>query len=285
MEFLPEIEVFRVAVAMRKIPPELPPELAPGEGRFALVLVLSGLLRGELRLADGRVAFKASGRVDESVMLVVPPGGVFSSEFAVKATEAYVFEFACPALSLYQTRMRLGLKCGDGSRQALLLASPLSSYSAALTRPIAEHAHKELRWGDTAGKRLYSVFNFLALLSMLFVVPHDMTYWGNPAVVFLKGVEANPRGETLKEVSRRLGCSPGTLRRKVKASEHGKTPGNIKMDQTLHVMRYYILRTTLPFKTVARHVGFRSASQFTHYCVRHTSKTPRAIRATGKWPT
>lgn len=218
-------------------------------------------------------------------MLIVPPGGVFDCGFDEPHTEAFVFEFACPGLSPYLARMRLRLKCGDGSSQPLLLATSLSNYDAALLRPIAERAHKELLHGDTAGKRVYAVFNFLALLSMLFVVPHDMTYWGNPAIVFLKSAEANPRGTTLKEMARKCNCSPATLRRKVEEREHGKTPRRIKEGQTLHLMRHYILRTTLPFKTVALHVGFKSASQFSHYCVRHTSKTPRAIRATGKWPT
>lgn len=284
MGFLPEIEVFRVASAMCKVPPGFWPLLSPDAGRFALVLVISGMKRGELRLADGGAAYVASGRLDESVMLAVPPGGVFDCEFDEDATEAYVFEFACPDLAPNPSRMRLALKCGDGSRQTLFLATALSSYEDATLRPIAEQAHHELLHGDTAGKRIYGHLNFMALLARLFVVPRSIVFWGNPAVVFTKNMEANPRGLTLKEVSRKLGCSPGTIRRRLEAIEPGKTPKYIRQRQTLHLMRHYILRTTLPFKTVARHIGFGSASQFTHYCVRHTGRTPREIRSSGKWP-
>lgn len=285
MESLPELEIVSANATQRTHLGEgIAPEMAPGEGRFALVLALSGMVRGELRLADGRVPFKATGRAGEGVVFIIPPGGVFRSAFETETTEAFVFEFTSPALSIQPSRMRLALKCGDGTIQSLFFAAMLSNYEAAILRPTAWRAYKDMHDPGTAGRRLCGVIHFLALLSQLFAIPRNMEYWGNPAVVLQKSIEANPRGSTVRGLSAQLQCSTSTLRRRFNERTPGMSPSDYKIEQTLHMMRYYIMKTTLPFKTVARLVGFKSASHFTRYSVRYLGRTPSAIRASGHFP-
>ena len=285
MEYLPELEVHSAKATQRThLGDGIAPEMAPGEGRFALVLALSGMVRGELLLADGRVPFNAKGRAGEGVVLLIPPGGVLRSRFEAEATEAFVFEFSCEALAPQPSRMRLALKCGDGTVQSLFFAAALSNYEVAILRPTAWRAYKDIHDQGSAGRRLCGVIHFMALLSQLFAIPRNMEYWGNPAVVLQKSIEANPRGSTVRGLSRKLGCSTSTLRRRFGERTPGMSPSDYKIEQTLHMMRYYILKTTLPFKTVARLVGFKSASHFTRYSVRYLGKTPSAIRASGRFP-
>ena len=285
MEFIPEIEVLSAHAELRgRDGGGIAPETAPGEGRFALLAVLSGMVRGEMRLADGRMPFKTSKGYDGCAILLVPPGGVFRSKFAAGETEAFVFEFACPSLAAQPSRMRLGLQCGAGMVMSLFFAATLSNYDAAILRPTAWRAYKDIVVPGTDGRRLRGVINFMALLSQLFVVPRNMEYWGSPAVVLQKSIEANPRASTVIGMSRKLGCSANTLRRKFSERTPGMSPSDYKVEQTLHMMRYYILETTLPFKAVARQIGFKSASHFTRYSVRYLGATPRAIRAAGRFP-
>lgn len=285
MEFLPEVELLSADAEHRgQLGGGIVPEMALGEGRFALVVVFSGMARGELRLADGRVPFKASGRIGESAILLVPPCAVFRSEFKTEDTEAFVFGFKCLGLAPQPSRMRLALKCGDGTVQSLFFAAPLSNYDAAILRPSAWRAYKDIHDPGSTGRRIRGVVHFLVLLSQLFAVPRNMAYWGNPAVVLQKSIEANPRGSTVRGLSRTLGCSPSTLRRRFRERTPGLSPSVYKINQTLHMMCYYIMKTTLPFKTVAGLVGFKSASHFTRYCVRYLGRTPGAIRASGRFP-
>ena len=285
MEFIPEIEVFSAHAELRgRDGGGIAPESAPGEGSFVLLAVLSGMVRGKMRLADGRIPFKTSKGGSECVILLVPPGGVLQAEFAFGETEAFAFEFACPSLSPQPSRMRLELKCGNGDAMSLFFAAPLSNYDATILRPSAWRAYKDLGVPGTAGRRLRGVIHLMALLSQLLVVPRNMEYWGSPAVVLQKSIEANPRGSTVIGMSRKLGCSPATLRRKFGERTPGMSPSVYKLEQTLHMMRYYILETSLPFKTIARKIGFKSASHFTRYSVRYLGVTPRTIRSSGLFP-
>lgn len=285
MEFLPEIEVFTARAELRdRDGGGIASETAPAGGRFALVVALGGMLSGEMCLADGRVPYRTTKVGGECAIVLVPPGGVLRAEFAAGESEAFAFEFACPALTPQPSRMRLKLSCGGGAPVSLFFAATLSNYDATILRPSAWRAFKDLGGDATAGRRLRGVVNFMGLLSQLLAVPRNMEYWGSPAVVLQKSIEANPRGSTVVGMSRKLGCSPGTLRRKFKERTPGMTPGGYKLEQTLHMMRYYILETALPFKAVARKIGFRSASHFTRYSVRYLGATPRAIRASGRFP-
>ena len=282
---MPEIEVFSVNAELReRNGGGIATELVPGEGRFVLLAVLSGMVRGEMRLADGRIPFTTSKGGGRCAILLIPPGGILQSEFAVGESEAFAFEFACPSLLPQPSRMRLELKCGDGAALSLFFASTLSSYDAAILRPSVWRAYKDLVVHGTSGRRLRGVINVMALLSQLFAVPRNMEYWGSPAVVLQKSMEANPRGSTVIGMSRKLGCSPGTLRRKFSERTPGMTPSDYKLEQTLHMMRYYILETALPFKAIARQIGFKSASHFTRYSVRYLGVTPSAIRTSGRFP-
>ena len=64
---------------------------------------------------------------------------------------------------------------------------------------------------------------------------------------------------------------------------HGRSPQQFKTEQSLHLAQYYILKTKMSFKMIALRLGFGSASYFTQFIRRETGKTPRDIRASGKW--
>lgn len=285
MEYIPEIEVFSAKAEAHDLADGgFAPVIAPADGHFSLVVILSGMVRGEVRLPDGRIPFKSSGNGAESAILIVPPGGVFEASLVTGQTEAFAFDFACPLLVPQRSMLRLELKCPDGSRVRLFFAASLSNYDVAILRPTAWRAYKDISADPSSGRRLRGVIHFMAILSQMFVEPRNMEYWGNPAVVLQKSIEANPRGSTVRGLARRLKCSAGTLRRRFNERSPGLSPSEYRVEQTLHMMRYYILDTRLPFKTVARQIGFKSASYFTRYCVRHLGATPRKIRALGRFP-
>ena len=116
-----------------------PAEISPPEGHFLLVYVASGLKRGVLRMADGQIAFEASGKLYEGAMVLVPHGAVFENEFADDATEAYVYDFACPMLRLDQARLRGYVMAAKGGRAVVFqMARRLSTYDIAVLRPVSD---------------------------------------------------------------------------------------------------------------------------------------------------
>ncbi len=82
----------------------------------------------------------------------------------------------------------------------------------------------------------------------------------------------------LGEMARELNHSPSWLRTRFKEAT-GATPRTVKQAQTLHLAKYYIRQTKLPFRQIALRLGMSSASYFSYYVRHHLGKTPRQLRA------
>ena len=262
---------------------EVPASFAPQGGCFMLLYFASGLMSAAMRLASGRVFHRIAGILTEGYMFLVPPGATLDVSVEMESVEASVVEFRCPQLRFNVSNARYGLACPDGSRQAVKSFTKLSSYDVALLRPIVEDACKNLQHPPGGARHLFGTINFHLALSKLFVIPRNAKYWGTPGVILEKTIEANPVTIKVKDMARRIGCTPAGLRKSFKALA-GLEPSMFKRRETLHFARYWILETRLPFKTIAERMGFKTASYFTRYIAHHTGKTPRQIRASGRWP-
>ena len=263
----------------------LPTEMSPAEGHFLLLYVASGMKRGVLRMADGQIAFEASGKLYESAMVLVPHGAVFENEFDDTATEAYVYDFACPSLRLNLARLRCYVMAAKSGRAVtFLMAQRLSTYDVAVLRPVADRIfYASFNPGD--GAIWFRGCLFLqGLLAYLVQVPASKSEWffEDPGNTLYKEIEAQPRAFKVKSVAKRMGQTPSAVVKDFKKS-HGRSPQQFKTEQSLHLAQYYILKTKMSFKMIALRLGFGSASYFTQFIRRETGKTPRDIRASGKW--
>lgn len=278
-----ETEVTGARMFLAGIYGELPTSISPQAECHVMLYAASGLMSAALRTASGRVFHRLAPVPTEGYMFLIPPGATLELSSKGKSTEALLIEFRCPQLRFYPSNARYGLTCPDGSRQALKSFARLSSYDVALLRPVAEDAYKNLLFPKGSGRHIFGVINFHMVLGKLFVVPKNAKYWGAPGVVLEKTIEADPVSVKLKDMARKIGCTPEGLRKSFKALT-GVAPSYYKLSETLHFARYWILHTRLPFKAVSMRMGFGSASYFTRYVLRHTGKTPKEIRASGRWP-
>ena len=259
--------------------------LSPQEGRFLLVYVASGLTRGVLRLADGQIAFEASGGLYDGAMVLVPHGAVFENEFDNISTEACVYEFACTSLRLNPARRLCYVMAAKGGRAVVFqMARRLSTYEVAVLRPISEDI-AYVSPGSSGGAYWFRARLLLhALLAHLVQVPANKTggLFDNPRNMLFKEIEAQPRAFTVQDAAKRTGQTPEGVVKGFKRT-FGVSPQQFKTIQSAHLAQYYILKTKMSFKTIALRLGFSSASYFTQFIRRETGKTPRDIRASGKW--
>ena len=243
MENLPEIELLGSRQWHRETPSGT--FFAPGNATYQLLFIASGLRRGRLHLPDGRNPYRVPPQGAEGLLLLVPPGADFTGVFAAEETEARVFSFRCPTLRPDEIRPRCLFTGPEGTVQAVDLAYRLSAYEVTILRPLSEE---------------------LWMLS-------------GPGLMNLeKLIETSPRGTTLEEMARALGHSTNWLRRHFE-SQLGRTPSSYRTSQTLHLARYYILRTQMPFKEICRRLGISSPSVFSRFIRQQTGKSPRALRA------
>lgn len=250
---------------------------------FALCWVVSGVTHAELTLGDGQVAFGKPIGISDGFAVVVPSGARLRLKSDIAHEEATVFWFDCPDLKFYPSLLRYGLKCPNGSTMSVSMSKPLSAYETAVARPMVARTHNLHKMQDGSGRQLYGQIAFEAILACLFSVPMDMEYWGRPANVLLKAIEADPLRTKVADMARKLKCTASGLSKSVKKMSR-QTPSWRKRQQTLHFARYYILKTQLPFKNIAKRIGFSTATYFSRYVRERTGKTPREIRAAGKWP-
>ena len=274
---IPEIKLLEARRWHKSAPPETP---FAAEGQdFLLLFVASGLRRGHLHLPDGRNPYRVPPQGAEGLLLLVPPGAEFKGVFSAVATEAHAFSFRCPALRADDIRPRLLFDGPDGAFQAVDLVSRLSAYDVTILRPLVEEMAMLAGPGRTWGASLKACCILFAILTWLFVGTESAAdYLASPGLSLEKLIEAGPRGMTLAEMARELGHSPNWLRRHFK-SQIGCTPSNYKAKQTLHLARYYILRTQMPFKEICRRLGISSQSVFSRFIRQQTGKSPRALRA------
>lgn len=262
-----------------------PSELSPPEGRFLLVFVASGLTRGRLRLADGQTVFEASGKVYEGVLLLVPHGAVFENTFDEVTTEASALEFACPSLRLNPARRLCYVMAAKGGRGvSFQMARRMSTYDIAVLRPLAERVVYASGYAPGSARLFRGGLILQALLGHLVQVPpaKPTEFYDDPRLTLYHEIEAWPRAFKVEDVARRTGQTQASVRKSFKRA-YGVTPQQMKTDQSLHLARYYILNTKSSFKRIALRLGFSSASYFTQFIRRETGKTPRDIRASGKF--
>ena len=262
-----------------------PTALSPQEGRFLLIYVASGLMRGVLRMADGQIVFEASGGLYDGAMVMVPHGAVFENTFADYATEAFVYEFACPTLRLNPARQRCYVMAAKGGRAVVFqMARRLSTYEVAVLRPMTEHVAFALR-SPSGGAYLFRARLLLqGLLAYLVQVPAGTTggFFDDPRNMLFKEIEAQPRAFKVQNAAKRIGQTPAGVVKGFKRT-FGVSPQQFKTIQSAHLTQYYILKTKMSFKAIAQRLGFSSASYFTQFVRRQTGKTPRDIRASGQW--
>ena len=260
----------------------IPAELSPPEGRFTLLYVASGMKRGILRMADGRIAFAASGRLYEGAMVLVPHGAVFECGFAAGVAEAFAYELACPGLKLNKPRLRYAMPVGDGKAVAMRMSVALSTYDIAVLRPLSDRIFQASHSQRGGARHLQGCLFLQALLAYFIPVQERMGYFDDPANMVFKEIEAQPRAFKVREAAKRAGRTPGGVVKGFRKA-YGTTPQRVKTAQSLHLAQYCIIRTNLPFRTVAARMGFSSASYFTQFVRRTTGRTPRELRAAGKW--
>ena len=262
-----------------------PTALSPPEGRFLLVFVASGLTRGVLRLADGQIAFETSGGLYDGAMVLVPHGAVLENTFDEISTEACVYEFACPSLRLNPARRLCYVMAAKGGRAVVFqMARRLSTYDVAVLRPAAERI-AYAPCSPSGGSYWFRARLLLhALLAHLVQVPAGKTggFFDDPRNALFKEIEAQPRAFTVQNAAKRTGQTPEGVVKGFKRT-FGVSPQQFKTIQSAHLAQYYILKTKMSFKTIALRLGFSSASYFTQFIRRETGKTPRDIRASGKW--
>lgn len=277
-----EVELFP---ALEMLPGKggIPARLSPPAGRLLLVFVASGLRRAALILDDGRVAFRATGRVQEAAMLMVPPGAVFESEFGNGVTEAYVFDFSCPGIRMSATGDSLVLESARGTSARAALAVRLTAYDVAVLRPMAERVFRASFEARGGARHLRGCLFMQAMLGHFVSATGAQGFSDPPEHILFKEIEASPRAFTVKNAARRMGFSCNGLSRLFMRKFHGATPTEVKTKQSMHLAKHYLLETTLPFKAVAARLGFSSQSYFTQFVKRNSGRTPREIRAEGKW--
>ncbi len=260
--------------------PAFPELLAPEEGKFVLVYVASGLLHGVLHLPQGVTVYRASGRTNESVMLLIPPGATFTSSFDSARMEAYHFLFSCDAIALDLNRMRYGLTLPDGNIQRLELVHRLTAHEVVLLRPMTEWICKYFYAHDNPGAQFKSLLFFQALFSVFFAIPGAYATHENdePAVRLQKLIEIEGHDVGIGAMFHELGHSPGWLRARYR-ERYKENPSVQRREQTLHLAKYYIRRTELPFNEIAKRLGMSSATYFSYYIHHYLGKTPREIRA------
>ena len=256
----------------------MPPAFSPVKGELLLLVVESGMEAACLELADGTVAWRASGRLSEGVMILLQPDMVFRSRFETEATEVYLLAFTSLDIRFDLPRRRYVVACPDGSSQPLELVHASSTREIAVERGISQQAFACSFAPPGSGRHLTGTFLLLARLTRLFMgtagpVEND----SSPAQRLEKALEADPRGVPIKELAVRLGLSPNALRRRFR-KDTDKNPQTFKTRQSLHLARYYILHTKLTFKVIAKRLGFGSASYFTRFIRKNTGKTPREMR-------
>ncbi|MGA9320188.1 MAG: AraC family transcriptional regulator ligand-binding domain-containing protein [Xanthobacteraceae bacterium] len=87
-----------------------------------------------------------------------------------------------------------------------------------------------------------------------------------------------PHGQTqIKNVARRLGVGPRTLRRKLAAQ--GLTYAGILEELRFALARHYLSERDLPISRIAWLLGYTEVSTFSHAFRRWTGRTPRADRS------
>ena len=277
MAATPEI-TFLEAHMHFKIPP-FPTPFTPPAGTFGVVYVASGLLSGSLHLPQGFTAYRAPGRIGEGVMLLVPPGAVFDAVFNEESMEAYRFLFSSDAIGLDSSGMRYVLALPEGGLLRLNLVHRLSAHEIVLFRPVTEWICKHYYARTVPGAHLRAQLLFQALFSTFFAIKGVFaTHEGDAPEQLEKLIEMKGHRVKLGEMARELNHSPSWLRTRFKEAT-GATPRTVKQAQTLHLAKYYIRQTKLPFRQIALRLGMSSASYFSYYVRRHLGKTPRQLRA------
>ena len=273
----PEIHLLEAHMNFH-IPP-FPTPFTPPAGAFGVVYVASGLLSGSLHLPQGFTVYRAPGRIGEGVMLLVPPGATFVSAFDEGCMEAYQFLFSCEAIGLDPTGLRYVLALPEGGLLRLNLVHRLSAHEIVLFRPVTEWICKHYYARTIPGAHLRAQLLFQALFSTFFALKGVFaTHEGDATEQLEKLIEMKGHRVKLGEMARELHHSPSWLRTRFEESI-GVSPRTAKQAQTLHLAKYYIQQTKLPFGQIALRLGMSSASYFSYYVRRHLGKTPRQLRA------
>ncbi|MEO1140483.1 MAG: helix-turn-helix domain-containing protein [Pseudomonadota bacterium] len=84
-------------------------------------------------------------------------------------------------------------------------------------------------------------------------------------------------GLAMQDYARALGVTPTHLTRICKSTA-GMTASHILTGRALHAARDLLETTSLPANQIAARLGFRSAAYFSRFILRHTGKSPSALR-------
>lgn len=259
-------------------PESLPGVVDHGEDVFWLAVVISGMRRGVFSLPGGRPFYTAASG-SGAVMLLMPPGATSDAAFVARETEAYSFFFKCPSLRYDAGRGRMFLTLADGRLQRMHLAVRLGEHEVVTIRPIMERAVRNFWNSDDAGCAARAQLFFHAVFAQFFDLPFAREeYDVVPEKKLEKLIEREGHKMKLREMARETKHSLRWTRERFRR-EFGVNPSDFKKAQTLHLAKYYITRTKLPFKKIADRLGFSSANYLAYYVRRHLGRTPRELRA------
>lgn len=276
-----ELDIRLKRASMHFHNPPLPQVIEAALGTFALVHVASGLARGKLTLADGRVAWSLSRKSRRGAMFLLAPGARFESETVSESTEAYVFVFECGVLWADKNMARLHLALPGGETQRLEMVRPLAAQEILVLRPFTEMICKYLWNARTQGMAQKSQWFFNALLSYMFVdhaAVLAQTRENYRSGGLKRLMEREDHKVKLGDMARMLGKPERRLRRHFK-EEFGTTPSKARTADTMHLALYMIENTDLRFKEIAARLGMSSANYFSAFVRRNSGMTAKALRA------
>lgn len=278
MAFTPMMELIGVHNHYWLKPP-IPTGAEGGDDVFWLMCVVSGMKEGAFRLPDGKAVFAAKpGKICGSAMILLPPGSRADASFKKNETEAFSYFFRCSGLEYDAARARTLLHLPNGNLQRMQTVKPLGSHEVVTMRTLFENVVTTFWKGSEAGAMVRAQLLFHGLFAQMFAIPFAREEYEYTVEKKLeKMIERDGHSVKLHQMAAETGHSLRWVRERFRR-EYGVNPSEIKAHQTLHLARWYIEKTKLPFKRVAERLGFSSPNYFTHFVRHHLGAPPRILR-------
>ena len=249
MTCIPEIELLQVHNHFKLRPP-IPKRMEGGPGVFWLECVVSGMKEGAFHLPDGREIFAAkAGRQRSSAMLLLPSGSWSDAAFAAGETEAFSYIFKCSGLDYDASHSRILLRLPGGRLQRMHMLKTLGAHEVVTMRTLFENVVTTFWKNDDMGAMTKAQLLFHGLFAHMFAIPFARERYEYTAEDKLeKMIEREGHQVKLHQMAVEAGHSLRWMRERFRRA-YGVNPGEAKTRQTLHLARYYIEKTKLPFMT------------------------------------
>lgn len=249
---------------------------------FILIVIGSGVKRGELRLANGKVAFTTSGNPLSSYILLVPPGGSFDGTYVEKQMELVYFKFSCPTMTFDSLRSSLLLTMDDKSSVFFHMAKSLAvSEMSVIREDVRVCARCFWETSTYEWLRLPAQFAFQNMLTSMMVFPEGVftsPSSSSPAVRLKELIDnAYDFDWKLKDMALHLKYSVKYLHREF-LKEFKMTPKEYREKIRLQAMKQLITESKESLGEIAKRFKMKNQSHLTAYIKRETGKTPSELR-------